>query len=490
MRKSKDMPEKNIFFSLLLCLFVIIDPFFAQAASLSDYSDSEVIGEAFGQGVTKQEFMYYYKTAQLFTRMGEQDEERTEEDRRYEAWQNLIFLKEAKSEGVVIGREELRAELERLLSEKNIEYGTENYRLWLIGQFGEGPEIFEKRIEDLLLVNKFIQIKNDPQVSVTEEEMEQKFRNQYSSFESEYIRFESQEEAEEFLEKVQEDPRLWRDTFVEKRELGQKGSAWINMMSLEALIDLWKIPKDDAYCILNHDKGSFVVAKFYYGDAVFRLLNKKEADMEKYDEKKKEEYREGIPKSKKYRLKKAYFDDLKERADFRDYISEREFQEKKEALKKKANIVLETSAGNIELRLFPDIAYMACENFIGLVEQGYYDGVIFHRVIKDFMVQSGDPTGRGTGGDSIWGQPFADEISDDVKFDREGILAMANSGANSNKSQFFITVKPTPWLNKRHTIFGEVTSGMDVVKKIENTPTDDKDRPKEEQKIIRAYIKQ
>ena len=150
---------------------------------------------------------------------------------------------------------------------------------------------------------------------------------------------------------------------------------------------------------------------------------------------------------------------------------------------------METTGGTIEIKLFPDIAPLACENFIGLVEKGYYDGLIFHRVIKDFMIQGGDPTGTGTGGDSIWGDPFVDEFSDQLKFDRPGLLAMANSGANTNKSQFFITVKPTPWLHRRHTIFGEVVSGMEAVRKIESSETDDQDKPKVEQKIIKAYLK-
>ncbi|MFC1667333.1 peptidylprolyl isomerase [Candidatus Omnitrophota bacterium] len=152
-------------------------------------------------------------------------------------------------------------------------------------------------------------------------------------------------------------------------------------------------------------------------------------------------------------------------------------------------IILETNRGNIELKLFLDVAPKACENFIGLVEKGYYDGIIFHRVIKDFMIQGGDPTGTGRGGESVWGEPFEDEVSDKVLFDKPGILAMANSGVNTNGSQFFITTKPTPWLNKKHTIFGEVVSGYDVVEKIGNTPTDDSSKPKETQNITKAYIK-
>jgi peptidylprolyl isomerase len=137
----------------------------------------------------------------------------------------------------------------------------------------------------------------------------------------------------------------------------------------------------------------------------------------------------------------------------------------------------------------PDAAPKACENFTALVEKGYYNGLIFHRVIKDFMIQGGDPTGTGRGGESTWGKTFEDEVSSSVQFDRPGILAMANAGPNTNGSQFFITVVPTPWLTMRHTIFGEVIEGFDVVKKIENISTDAQDRPLEPQKIIKAYVK-
>jgi len=151
--------------------------------------------------------------------------------------------------------------------------------------------------------------------------------------------------------------------------------------------------------------------------------------------------------------------------------------------------VLETNQGVIEIKLMPDVAPKTCENFLGLIEKGYYDGVIFHRVIKQFMIQGGDPEGTGRGGNSIWGQPFEDECKPDVEFDKPGILAMANSGPNTNGSQFFITTVPTPWLNMRHTIFGEVISGYDVVEKIENVQVGPGSKPVEEQKIIKATIK-
>jgi len=152
-------------------------------------------------------------------------------------------------------------------------------------------------------------------------------------------------------------------------------------------------------------------------------------------------------------------------------------------------VVLETSQGNIEIRLMPEVAPKACENFSKLAEKGYYNGLIFHRVIKGFMIQGGDPTGTGTGGASVWGKPFADEVSPEAGFDKPGLLAMANAGPNTNGSQFFITTAPAPWLNMRHTVFGEVISGYDVVQKIENTQTGPSDRPVAEQKIIKAYAK-
>ncbi len=152
-------------------------------------------------------------------------------------------------------------------------------------------------------------------------------------------------------------------------------------------------------------------------------------------------------------------------------------------------VILETNLGTIELELMENIAPKACENFSTLAEKGYYNNLIFHRVIQGFMVQGGDPTGTGMGGESIWGKPFQDEVSMDVKFNKPGILAMANSGPNTNGSQFFITTAKTPWLNMRHTIFGKVINGYDVVEKIENSPTGQEDRPLDTIKIVKAYVK-
>ena len=153
--------------------------------------------------------------------------------------------------------------------------------------------------------------------------------------------------------------------------------------------------------------------------------------------------------------------------------------------------VLETTQGNIEIELRPDLAPLAVENFETHIKNGYYDGLIFHRIIKQFMIQGGDPTGTGRGGESIWGKPFKDEFTSKAMFNRAGILAMANAGPNTNGSQFFITTVETPHLNGRHTIFGYVKDKQSfaIVKKLENVPTGYMDRPRVEQKIIKAYIK-
>jgi len=154
-------------------------------------------------------------------------------------------------------------------------------------------------------------------------------------------------------------------------------------------------------------------------------------------------------------------------------------------------VVLETTKGNIELELFSKVAPKAVENFTTHIKNGYYNGIIFHRIIKNFMIQAGDPTGTGRGGKSIWNKSFDDEISSDYSFNKAGILAMANRGPNTNGSQFFITTKETPWLNGAYTIFGKVKnkSSYEVVKSLENVKTARGDRPIVEQKIIKAYIK-
>jgi len=142
--------------------------------------------------------------------------------------------------------------------------------------------------------------------------------------------------------------------------------------------------------------------------------------------------------------------------------------------------VIVTNLGTIEIELFEKETPKTVENFVGLANKNYYDGVIFHRVIDGFMIQGGDPTGTGRGGESFWGKKFDDEIDSTLVFDKEGILAMANAGKNTNGSQFFITLAPTKWLNGNHTIFGKVISGMEVVKAIGKVAKNAQDRPLED----------
>ncbi len=130
-----------------------------------------------------------------------------------------------------------------------------------------------------------------------------------------------------------------------------------------------------------------------------------------------------------------------------------------------------TNFGNFEVELYPRKAPKTVENFVGLATTGYYNGVTFHRVIDDFMIQGGDPTGTGSGGESYWGGTFPDEFNPELKHDSPGILSMANAGPNTNGSQFFITLVPTPWLDGKHSVFGKVIEGMDVVKKIGKVKT-------------------
>ena len=149
--------------------------------------------------------------------------------------------------------------------------------------------------------------------------------------------------------------------------------------------------------------------------------------------------------------------------------------------------VFETNLGTFSVELFEDETPITTENFIDLAEKGFYDGVIFHRVIDGFMIQGGDPEGTGMGGP---GYTIEDEFVDDLRFDGEGILAMANTGMpHTGGSQFFITLDKTPWLNGHHTIFGKVKEGMDVVRRIGHSETDMADRPLEDVVIKTIEIK-
>ena len=152
-------------------------------------------------------------------------------------------------------------------------------------------------------------------------------------------------------------------------------------------------------------------------------------------------------------------------------------------------VVIGTTMGEIKIKLFPEFAPKTVENFVGLAEKGYYDGIIFHRVIPDFMIQGGDPTGTGRGGESLWGGKFADEFNPNLTH-LVGAVSMANAGPNTNGSQFFIVQNPagTDWLDGRHTIFGHVYEGMDIVNRIANAERDAGDKPVADIKMTKVSV--
>ncbi|KAK9817372.1 hypothetical protein WJX74_009049 [Apatococcus lobatus] len=151
--------------------------------------------------------------------------------------------------------------------------------------------------------------------------------------------------------------------------------------------------------------------------------------------------------------------------------------------------IIHTTKGDIWLKLFPDECPKTVENFTSHAKNGYYDNIIFHRIIKGFMLQTGDPLGNGTGGQSIWGSEFEDEFSRSLRHDRPFTLSMANAGPGTNGSQFFITTVPTPWLDNKHTVFGRVVKGTDVILNIEKTKTDRNDKPLEDIKMVNIETK-
>ncbi|KAB1214909.1 Peptidyl-prolyl cis-trans isomerase-like 2 [Morella rubra] len=156
--------------------------------------------------------------------------------------------------------------------------------------------------------------------------------------------------------------------------------------------------------------------------------------------------------------------------------------------KKKGYVQLHTTHGDLNIELHCDITPRTCENFITLCERGYYNGVSFHRNIRNFMIQGGDPTGTGKGGESIWGKPFKDELNSKLLHTGRGVVSMANSGPHTNGSQFFILYKSANHLNFKHTVFGGVVGGLTTLAVMEKVPVDDDDRPLEEIKITSITI--
>eukprot|EP01033_Poteriospumella_lacustris_P006501 gene6501-4680_t len=176
---------------------------------------------------------------------------------------------------------------------------------------------------------------------------------------------------------------------------------------------------------------------------------------------------------------------------FNELPTEEERAVSKDSAKKAlpTEAILYTSLGDIHMKLYADECPRSVENFTTHIKNGYYNDLIFHRVIKGFMIQTGDPLGDGTGGESIWGGEFEDEFVRTLRHDRPYTVSMANAGPNTNGSQFFITTVPTPWLDNKHTVFGRVTKGIDVVVKIENLKVNKLDKPYDTVKILGAEAK-
>jgi peptidyl-prolyl cis-trans isomerase-like protein 2 len=160
-------------------------------------------------------------------------------------------------------------------------------------------------------------------------------------------------------------------------------------------------------------------------------------------------------------------------------------QKKKE---KKAFVTLHTSMGDLNLELYPYLVPQTCDNFLGLCENGYYNNLKFHRLMKGFMIQGGDPTGTGKGGESLWNEDFKDEFHPKLKHDQPGILSMANKGKDTNNSQFFITFKACPHLDNKHSVFGKVVGGLHILSEMEQVTTDTKQRPLTAITIERATV--
>ncbi|SJX64767.1 related to Peptidylprolyl isomerase domain and WD repeat-containing protein 1 [Sporisorium reilianum f. sp. reilianum] len=156
---------------------------------------------------------------------------------------------------------------------------------------------------------------------------------------------------------------------------------------------------------------------------------------------------------------------------------------------KHTRATLHTTLGDIHLTLYTELVPKTCANFVGLAKKGYYDNVLFHRIIRKFMLQTGDPLGDGTGGESLWGGNFQDEFHPSLDHSQPFTLSMANAGPDTNGSQFFITTVPTPWLDRKHTVFGKVDAGMDVVKRIEDVKVDKNDKPRQDVRIINVSLR-
>lgn len=298
-----------------VCASIAVVLALAAPGRATEPGGSEVIGEAFGRPVTAAEFEDCEKTVRWLSRGGQRD--RSDEEIRRQAWDHLVYLQEAKRLGLQVKPEDVEVELTPLMKGLGVT-SPDRYAAWTSSTLHESLDAFKRRIEELLLVEKLKEFKADLEVTVSEEEIRQKFLNEQNQIETEYIVFASQDEAESFAELLKQEPFLWKPAYDGNRKEGQRRAAWINFMTLEAYIELWKVPREDAYRTLEAGEGAFVPGRLTYGDVVFRVLQVRHAKLEDL-ETRRDYYTQAAQQRKKYQVQQTYLEDLKARARVRDY---------------------------------------------------------------------------------------------------------------------------------------------------------------------------
>ena len=277
------------------------------------------VGEAFGQPVSADEFAYYYKTALALTQNSEHDG-RDEATIRREAWRDLILSHEADRLGIRVERADLEEALTRLVGERGGEYRSPGYAAWVTAALGEDVPTFERRVEDLLRINRLIKANTGPSPTVTDEEIVRQFLDEYNLLEYEYIRFDTRQEAEAFLSSVRRTPLRWKETFDQSRARdGQRGAAWVNLMTVQALKDIWQIPQDDIQRMLDSREGEYLVSTNVYGTVAVRLLRQQRSALGQLNDHGREYYRKRLTEMKQQPAMRAYLDEVFGRARYQDY---------------------------------------------------------------------------------------------------------------------------------------------------------------------------
>lgn len=271
----------------------------------------EFVGEVFGRPVAASEFAYYTKTASLFTLTGLPVEERTDEAVRREAWQDLLFIHEADRLGIDVSRAEIEAQISRLLAQQGVVYGSPEYVDWVAVALQEDVETFERRVETLLRIQELLKWKLDPEVAVSQQDVDEWLFRQHNALAGELLAFQTRAGAEAFLAALQREPSIW------------PGGIRISLMTAGAIMDIWQIPEEDLQRLLRTDSiGTWTLVNSDYGPAVFWLLAKQSAPPETFAPVRRQRCLELLQLIKKRQAASAYLDDLLRRARYRDYALE------------------------------------------------------------------------------------------------------------------------------------------------------------------------